>query len=111
MPRLHVALLFLARTASWYDLNYFLCSLVCIVCLSQKHKLHGESCLSVHHCILRAQYSAYCREGTLNTDQSNQWVEESMKEWLINMAKDLWDVSLKDNLVTQIADVFTDDEN
>lgn len=59
----------------------------------------------------QGQYSAYWKEGTLNTDQSNQWMEESLKVLWNNLTTNLWDVSLKDNLITQVADAFTDDKN
>lgn len=38
-------------------------------------------------------------------------MEESLKVLLKNLATNLWDASLKDNLIIQVADAFTDDKN
>lgn len=37
-------------------------------------------------------------------------MEESLKVLLKNLTTNLWDVSLKDNLITQVAVAFTDDK-
>lgn len=34
-----------------------------------------------------------------------------MKKWLKNLAINLWNVSPKDNLITQVVDFFIEDEN
>lgn len=38
-------------------------------------------------------------------------MEECMKAWLKNWATNIYNVSLKDNLVTQVIDFLTDEEN
>lgn len=37
--------------------------------------------------------------------------KKCVKEWLTNLTINIWDVSLQDNLVVQIIDVFIDGEN